>query len=234
MKQKLAVVTGGNRGIGLETCRQLSLQGIQVILTSRDSQKGQKEADKLNVDYHPLDITIPASAQALKHYIQNKYKTLDILVNNAGAIFDHSKDSSTGIPFLSADPQTIRQSFENNTLGAFHVSQALVPLMLEQGYGRIVNVSTGMASLEDMNGGWYGYRMSKTALNALTRIMHDELQGKGIKVNAVCPGWVKTDMGGSNATRTVDKGAETIVWLATLPESGPSGGFFRDKKPIAW
>jgi NAD(P)-dependent dehydrogenase (short-subunit alcohol dehydrogenase family) len=112
------------------------------------------------------------------------------------------------------------------------VSQALVPLM--QGSGRVVDVSSGMGQLAEMNGGYPGYRLSKAALNALTRILADELKGTGVKVNSVCPGWVRTDMGGADAPRTPEQGAETIVWLATLPDDGPTGGFFRDRQPIPW
>jgi len=126
----------------------------------------------------------------------------------------------------------IRTSLETNTFGALRVSQTLVPLM--KGRGRVVNISSGMGQLSEMNGGWPGYRLSKTALNAITRILADELKDTQVKVNSICPGWVKTDMGGANAERSVEQGAETIVWAATLPDDGPSGGFFRDKQAIAW
>ena len=133
---------------------------------------------------------------------------------------------------MRSDPAIVRRTFETNTLGPLMVSQALIPLM--QGSGRVVNVSSGMGQLAEMNGGYPGYRLSKAALNALTRILADELKGTGVKVNSVCPGWVRTDMGGADAPRTPKQGAETIVWLATLPDDGPTGGFFRDKQPIPW
>ena len=126
----------------------------------------------------------------------------------------------------------MRRTFETNTLGPLMVSQALIPLM--QGSGRVVNVSSGMGQLAEMNGGYPGYRLSKAALNALTRILADELEDTSVKVNSVCPGWVKTDMGGPDAPRTPEQGVQTIVWLATLPDDGPTGGFFRDKQPIPW
>jgi NAD(P)-dependent dehydrogenase (short-subunit alcohol dehydrogenase family) len=133
---------------------------------------------------------------------------------------------------FDADVAMLRESMEANVYGPLQLCQTLIPLM--QGCGRVVNVSSGMGQLSDMNGCCPGYRLSKTSLNALTRIFADELKGTQVKVNSVCPGWVRTDMGGPGATLSVEQGAETIVWLATLPEDGPSGGFFRNKQPIPW
>ena len=126
----------------------------------------------------------------------------------------------------------MRAGFETNTLGALAMSQTFIPMM--RGQGRVVNISSGMGQLSEMNGCCPGYRLSKTALNAVTRILADELMETGIKINSVCPGWVRTDMGGPNANRSLEEGVETIIWLATLPDDGPSGGFFRDKQEIAW
>ncbi len=142
--------------------------------------------------------------------------------------------SKRGASIFQADASLLRETFETNTLGPLFVAIALVPLMRRNDYGRIVNVSSGMGQLSDMDGGYPGYRISKTALNAVTVILARELEDTNIKVNAVCPGWVRTDMGGASATRSPEEGADTIVWLATLPDDGPSGGFFRDRRPIDW
>lgn len=235
MHTRIAVVTGANRGLGLETSRQLAVLGYHVIMTARDATKGQAAAQqlksrKLDVEFQPLDVTDAASIQALASYIKKHHGKIHTLVNNAG-IFIEAMDTQ-GASILNTRPDVIQKTFATNTLGPLMLSQALAPLM--QDYGNIVNVSSGMGQLSDMNGLWPGYRLSKTALNAVTRILAEELQSKHIKVNSVCPGWVRTDMGGAEATRPVEQGAETIVWAATLDDNGPSGGFFRDKQVIPW
>ena len=235
-KGKVAVVTGANRGLGLEACRQLAQAGAKVILASRDEDKGEAAAtalrrEGLDVTPYPLDVTDPASIGRLATFIEQQFGRLDILVNNAGLFKDNTlgpKEASA----LRSDPAIVQQTFQTNALGPLMLAQALIPLM--NGSGRIVNVSSGMGQLAEMNGGWPGYRMSKAALNALTRILADELKDMGIKVNSVCPGWVRTDMGGPKAPRTPKEGAATTVWLASLPDDGPTGGFFRDKQPIPW
>lgn len=231
--KRIAVVTGGNRGIGFETCRQLAKQEIQVILTSRESAKGKAAAEKLqaeglDVSYYSLDVTDADSVQRLAQFIKNEYGQLDILINNAGVLLD-SSDS-----VLNTKIDTLHQTINTNLYGPFLLCQALIPLMEKHKYGRIVNVSSGAGQLSDMNSGYPSYRISKTALNALTRILGNELKDTNILVNSVCPGWVKTDMGGANASRTPAQGADTIVWLATLPDNGPTSGFFRDRQPIPW
>ena len=235
---RIAVVTGANRGLGLETCRQLARLGLTVILTSRDPHKGGAAAASLrsaglDVRYHPLDVTDPQSIHRLAKYVEAEFGRLDVLVNNAGVFLDplDSPDPDAASVFRS-ELDTVRRSMETNVYGPLLLCQALVPLM--QRKGRIVNVSSGMGQLSDMNGGCPGYRISKTALNALTRMLADELRDTYIKVNSVCPGWVRTDMGGPHASRPVEEGADTIVWLATLPDDGPSGGFFRDRQAIPW
>jgi NAD(P)-dependent dehydrogenase (short-subunit alcohol dehydrogenase family) len=236
--RKIAVVTGANRGLGLETCRQLAQLSLTVILTSRDPAKGQAAADKLRAEgldvvFHPLDVTNAGSVARLGEFIANEYGRIDVLVNNAGVFLDPIGDSDpSASSVFRADIDTLRTTMDTNLYGPLRVCQALIPLM--HGSGRVVNVSSGMGQLSEMNGCCPGYRFSKTALNALTRILADELQNTEIKVNSVCPGWVRTDMGGPNATRPVEEGAATIVWLATLADDGPSGGFFRDKQPIPW
>lgn len=235
--KKIALVTGANRGIGLEVARQLAKLNIYVILSSRNKTKGliayQKfQEDGLNGTYHQLDVTDYLNIQTIAEYIKKEHGKLDILINNAGVVLDKN-DSETGTIF-KAKLDTIRNSMETNVYGPLVLCQVLIPIMKKANYGRIVNVSSGMGQLSDMNGGYAGYRFSKVSLNALTKILGDELKGINILVNSVCPGWVRTDMGGSNATKSIKEGAETVVWLATLPDNGPSGLFFRDKKQISW
>jgi NAD(P)-dependent dehydrogenase (short-subunit alcohol dehydrogenase family) len=235
---QVAVVTGGNRGLGLETCRQLARRGAKVVLTSRSVDKGleavrQLHEDGLEVQFHALDVTDSASVKALAHFLKSEYRRLDILVNNAGVFIDPYDPADPGqASIFGADIDTIRKTLETNTYGALRVTQALIPMM--NGRGNIVNVSSGMGQLSDMNGCCPAYRLSKTALNAVTRIFADELKDTRIKINSVCPGWVQTDMGGSNADRSVEEGAAGILWAARLPDDGPTGGFFRDGQAIPW
>ena len=227
---KVALVSGGNRGIGLEVCRQLSERGITVVLGSRDAEQGREAAAELpeGVVVHQLDVADPESVERLARSVEEEFGRLDILVNNAAISND---DGQSG---ADANLDRVKEALEANLFGAWRLCEVAIPMMRRNGYGRIVNVSTGLASLEDMGGGSPGYRVSKTALNVLTRILASELRGSGILVNAVNPGWVQTDMGGSSATRTVEEGAEALVWAATLPNNGPNGGFFRDREPVAW
>ncbi|MBD2776182.1 SDR family oxidoreductase [Iningainema tapete] len=234
--KKVAVVTGGNRGLGFEASRQLAKLGYQVVLTSRNETKGKAAAEKLqaeglDVTYHPLDVTSEESSQKLAEFIGEKYVRLDALVNNAGLYIDAQAGNNS---VFDAKIDTLRETMETNVYGVLRVNQALIPLMKKQNYGRIVNVSSGMGQLSEMGGGYTGYRISKAGLNALTRILASELQGTNILVNSVCPGWVKTEMGGANAPLTPEQGVDTIVWLATHPDGGSSGGFFRDRQPIDW
>jgi NAD(P)-dependent dehydrogenase (short-subunit alcohol dehydrogenase family) len=227
---RVALVSGGNRGIGLEVCRQLAERGITVVMGSRDAEQGRTAAAGLpdGVVVHQLDVAGPESVERISRYVEEEFGRLDVLVNNAAISNDEGQSG------VDADLDRVKEAMEANLFGAWHLSKVAIPLMRRNGYGRIVNVSTGLASLEDMGGGSPGYRVSKTALNVLTRILASELRGSGILVNAVNPGWVQTDMGGSSATRTVEEGAEALVWAATLPNSGPTGGFFRDREPVAW
>ena len=232
--KRLAVVTGGNRGIGYEICRQLARNGLRVVLTSRDAEKGRAAHKKLekeghDVLYHRLDVTDRASVAALAGQIESEYGRLDVLVNNAGISVDKRSTS-----VLSEKEETFRTTLETNFYGALRMCQALAPLMQKNHYGRVVNMSSGLGQLDDMGDGTPAYRVSKTALNALTRMVAKAVEGDNILVNSMCPGWVRTDMGGAAAPRSVEQGAETAVWLAMLPHDGPTGGFFRDKKPIPW
>jgi NAD(P)-dependent dehydrogenase (short-subunit alcohol dehydrogenase family) len=227
---RVALVSGGNRGIGLEIVRQLAERGITTILGSRDEGSGRRAAEGLRGDVvvQELDVSDDESVGRLASFVEGQFGRLDILVNNAAISNDEGQRG------VDADLQRVREALETNLFGAWRLCEVAIPLMRRQGYGRIVNISTGMAVLEDMGGGSPGYRVSKTGLNALTRILASELRGTGILVNSVEPGWVQTDMGGSRAPRPVEEGAEGAVWAATLPHNGPTGGFFRDRRPIPW
>lgn len=229
-EKRVALVSGGNRGIGLEICRQLADGGLVVLLGSRDEEKGREAAGKLSGEVHvrSLDVTDQRSVDDLVSSIRDEFGRLDVLVNNAGVANDRGQSG------VEADLDRVRDALEANLLGAWRLTEAAIPLMREDGYGRIVNISSGLGALSDMGGGSPAYRVSKAGLNALTRIFASELRGTGILVNSVCPGWVRTDMGTESASRTVEDGADTPVWAATLPNNGPTGGFFRDRRPIEW
>jgi len=234
---RIALVTGANRGIGLEIVRQLSRAGLMAVLASRDVAKGREAAAKLASEgLEPpvvaLDVTDEGSIRAAVGEVLSLFGRIDVLVNNAGVL--HEGQSPDVSKVLELSPAMALATYETNTLGPLRTMQAVVPIMQKGGYGRVVNLSSGAGQLAEMGAGFPAYRMSKAALNALTRVTAAELGPAPIKVNAMCPGWVRTDMGGPNATRSVEQGAETAVWLATLPEAGPTGGFFRDKAPIAW
>jgi len=239
VKDKIAVVTGANRGIGFEICRQLAKKGVLVVLTSRDEQKGLfacnvLEKMELPVRYHELDVNHAASISRFRSFMLKEFGRCDILINNAGVFLD-KKGLDEAVPSIfNAKIETLRQTMETNLYGPLLLCQALVPLMKKHNYGRIVNLSSGLGQLSDMNGGYPAYRISKTALNALTRILSDELKDFNILVNSVCPGWVKTEMGGLNAPRSIEEGADTAIWLSGLPDQGPRGKFFRDRKEIPW
>jgi len=240
MGQYTALVTGGNRGLGFQTCVELAQQGITVILTCRDQEKGEQAVKRLGQEhgvtaiYHPLEVTSEASIKALYNYIHTKFGRLDILINNAG-IFPDSANPETPVSCFDVEVKVLREAMETNVYAPYRLCQAFIPLMKENGYGRVVNISSGMGQLSDMGGGFPAYRMSKTALNTITKTFAGECQNDAdILINSVCPGWVRTDMGGVNAARSVEEGVATIVWLATLPNGSESGKFFRDKMEIPW
>jgi NAD(P)-dependent dehydrogenase (short-subunit alcohol dehydrogenase family) len=239
--QRIALITGANKGIGHEIARQLGKLGYIVLVGSRDKKRGQGATDALKaagVDAHLLilDVTHQPSIVRAGTLITQEYGRLDVLVNNAGAIHDKVlKPSETPL-------ETIREVFETNFFGTVALTETMLPLLRKSAAARIVNMSSALGSLSVMSdpasfGGEYrvlGYGTSKAALNAFTVYLAHELRGTGIKVNAVHPGWIKTDMGGADATGTVEQGADTPVWLATLPEDGPTGGFFHERKPMPW
>lgn len=233
MNQKIAVVTGANRGIGLEICRQLAQQSVHVILTSRDEAKGQAAQQKLaaaglDVAFHPLDVTDADSIARLATFVRETYGRLHILVNNAGIFIDDRHS------LLTVNMDVMRRTLEVNAYGPLMLYQALLPLLQQSGHGRIVNVSSSIGDLGNLGPSYPAYRLSKIALNLHTRILAEEVRGMGILVNAMCPGWVRTDMGGRGAPRSVAQGADTAVWLALLPDNGPTGQYFRDRAPIPW
>jgi NAD(P)-dependent dehydrogenase (short-subunit alcohol dehydrogenase family) len=227
---QVALVSGGNRGIGREVARQLAGKGLAVVLGSRDLGKGEAVAKDIGdgVVATQLDVTDEESIRSAISFVEREFGRLDVLVNNAGIA------DGWGGTAAEADFDHVKEVLETNLFGSWRLAKAALPLMRRNGYGRIVNVSSGMGQLSDMGGRSPGYRVSKTGLNALTRMLTAELQGENILVNSVCPGWVRTDMGGKNARRSVEQGADTPVWLATLPDDGPTGGFFRDREPIPW
>ncbi|MEL7059039.1 MAG: SDR family oxidoreductase [Acidobacteriota bacterium] len=233
--QRLALVTGGNRGIGRGVCHQLAERGIEVLLGARDLDAGRQVADALARDtggtLHALrlDVVDPEQVDAAATEVTERFGKLDILINNAGANYDIQQKAHT------ADLDgLVRETLEINTLGPWRMAKAFVPLLRRGTSPRLVNVSSEAGSLASMGAGPPAYQVSKAALNALTRTLAGELERDGILVNAICPGWVRTDMGGQNAHRSVEEGAASVVWAATLADGGPTGGFFRDGRTLPW
>lgn len=232
--QKVAIVTGGNRGLGLEICRQLAQKDIQVILTARNAEKGEAAVYTLSqegykVDFYPLDIGNSQHIQALLTYVKNKFNRLDILINNAGIYLDQHQ------PALSIDSNIILQAVEIDVCGTFAMSQAVIPIMQENNYGRIVNLSSSSSLITNMKDDvGLSYKICKTAINAITVVLSNAVTNYNILINAVTPGWVRTDMGGEQAPLSLQEGADTPVWLATLSDDGPSGRLFSKRKPLDW
>lgn len=228
----VAIVTGGNRGIGHEICKELSRAGCNVVLTSRNEEEGRRAVAKLdhhdNVAFRRLDVTDSKDIASLRDWILKTYGRVDILINNAGVYLDE------GVSVFDVDENIMHDTLAVNFYGAFHMCRAFVPIMRQNGYGRIVNVSSGYGAMSEMGGYVAAYRISKAALNALTLIMANELRDGNIKVNAVCPGWVRTDMGGGMAPLSPEAAARDIVHFALVDSKGPTGSFFRYKNPIQW
>jgi NAD(P)-dependent dehydrogenase (short-subunit alcohol dehydrogenase family) len=228
----VALVTGANRGIGLEISRQLADRDITVLLTARSEHAAKRAAQSLwdegldTVAPRALDVTSEASVLRLADLVKGEFGVLDVLVNNAGVLLD------AGTAALEADLEVVRRTLEVNTLGALRVAMGFASLLQRSDHPRIVNVSSGMGGVTEMGAGTPGYRLSKAGLNAVTRMLAAELPEA--KVNSACPGFVATDMGGAGAPRSVAEGADTPVWLATLDDDGPTGGFFRDRRPVKW
>jgi NAD(P)-dependent dehydrogenase (short-subunit alcohol dehydrogenase family) len=225
---RVAVVTGANRGIGLAVVRALAAAGDTVVLGSRDVAVGQRATPASaagEVLVRRLDVTEPATLTALADELGARFGRVEVLVNNAAIHYDTWQSAT------DADLHIVREALETNLLGAWQTTQALLPLLRASGHGRIVNVSSEGGSLASMGGGIPAYRASKAALNALTRMLAAELRADGVLVNSVCPGWVATDMGGPGG-RPVEEGAASVLWAVDLPDDGPTGGFFRDGRPV--
>jgi NAD(P)-dependent dehydrogenase (short-subunit alcohol dehydrogenase family) len=228
----IALVTGANRGIGLELARQLAQRGFTTVLGSRDPAKGRAAAERLaaegiEVAARRLDVDDADSVRELAAELESEFGRLDVLVNNAAILYD------TWQRGVDADLGLVQQALETNLLGAWRTTQACLPLLRRSSHARIVNVSSGSGSLSGMGAGTPAYSVSKAALNALTRILAAELRRDGILVNSVCPGWVATDMGGSGG-RPVEQGTASVMGAVLLPDDGPTGGFFRDGRPVDW
>ena len=233
-KRKIALVTGGNRGLGYETCRQLAQLGLTVLLGARDLSKDKSAAYQLNekegldVMFYQLDVSNHNSISNVVKEVGQAFGRLDVLVNNAAILYD------TWQKAVDADLEAINEALRTNLFGPWKLSQAFIPMMKTNKCGRIVNVSSLGGSLHYMTyGATPAYSISKVALNMLTRKLAAELVNTGILVNSVDPGWVATDMGG-HGDRPIHEGAKGIVWAATLPDNGPSGGFFCDGKAVPW
>ena len=233
MSTKTAIVTGANRGIGLEIARQLVKEGVRVVLGSRDPVKGERAAKSLKSGElavaHALDVNDTKSVRRFVAFVEKEFGMPAILVNNAGVYPEEPEAKVT-----TTRTALWRETFETNLFGAVRMCREVVPLMEKVRYGRVVNMSSGLGQISKMGAGSPAYRTSKAALNAFTATLAAEVKESGILVNSMSPGWVRTDMGGDDAPRSVEEGAETAVWLALLPASGPSGHFYRDKKPVPW
>jgi NAD(P)-dependent dehydrogenase (short-subunit alcohol dehydrogenase family) len=230
---KVALVTGGNRGIGYELVKQLALKGFKVILASRNPEMGHEAAQKLkesnlDVSFVVIDVNDQESIAHAATTVNEEYGRLDVLINNAGVYLDQNEK------LLNMEPSILEGTMSTNFFGAYHVIRSFIPLMKKQGYGRVINISSEYGAISEMSHQGVGaYKLSKLALNGLTRLVAAEIKGD-IKINAVDPGWVSTDMGGSSAPKTPEQAAESILWLAAIGPEGPNGGFFRDKKQIDW
>ncbi|MFJ5760491.1 SDR family oxidoreductase [Neobacillus sp. NPDC093182] len=231
--KQVALVTGGNRGIGYELVKQLALKGFKVILASRDPEMGHEAAQKLmesnlDVSIVEMDVNNQESISQAALTVSERYGRLDVLINNAGVYLDKNEK------LLAIDPGILEKTMATNFFGVYHVIRSFIPLMEKQGYGRIINVSSEYGAMSEMSYPGVGaYKLSKFALNGLTRLVAAEINGD-IKINAVDPGWVSSDMGGPSAPRTPKQAAQSILWLATIGPEGPNGKFFREGKPIDW
>ena len=233
--KRVALVTGGNRGIGLEVCRQLSGLGYRVVVAARDRARAAEAARTLDGWAHgdaiavELDVTDDGSVRAAFEDAAKRFGAVDVLVNNAGIAIDGPEHRASMPDFAK-----LRLTLETNLFGAWRCAVEAIPVMRARGYGRVVNLSSTLASLElTQTPGSPAYRVSKAGLNMLTRVLAAEVEGEGILVNAASPGYTRTDMS-PDSDRPVEQGADTPVWLATLPDDGPTGGFFYERAPLEW
>ena len=226
--KKVVLITGANRGIGLEAARQMKAKKYEVLLTSRNMEDGERAARDLGVSFHQLDVLSAKSIEALKSQVETEFGRLDALINNAGILIDR-KDH-----ILDISEEKLRTTLDTNTYAPLALTRAFLPMMLEENYGRVVNVSSVLGQISSFNDYTPAYRLSKLALNGITLMLADAVKGKNILINSIHPGWVKTDMGGAEAPLGLDAGARGLVWAATLPDDGPQGGFFQDGKRMDW
>ena len=237
MERQIAVVTGANRGIGFEISRQLAAAGLHVILTARDESKGNDALRRLrqnnssqSVEFHPLDVTKDDSAERFVAYLNREHQRVDVLINNAGILFDDDREHAS---VLTQTEDRFQATMQTNFYGPLRICQKLLPLVRKSGSGRIINVSSNLGLLPTMIDQYPAYGISKTAVNALTRMLASATQADGILVNAMCPGLVATDMGGPLG-RPVEEGAQTAVWLALNANDGATGCCFRDREIVPW
>jgi len=231
--ERVALVTGSNRGIGLETARQLARRGFHAVIASRDEAKGRAAAEGIQAGggkatFLPLDVSRPESIRTAALRFGAVADRLDVLINNAGVYPDE------GLTVLTLPRDRLAQTFQTNTFGPLEVTQTFLPYLRKSAAARVINVSSGYGQFEGLSPDVPSYGLSKLALNGLTVMLAEALRADGIAVNAMCPGWVRTDMGGPNAPRSVDEGADTAVWLADEAPHGLTGKFFRDRREIPW
>jgi len=239
--KRVALVTGANRGIGYAISRRLGEQNITVVMGARDPDRGAQacsrlQGEGLDVQFQLLDVTAEKSIKAAIERIRTRFGRLDILVNNAGIMIDGGEDAR------NVRPETIQKTMQTNLMGPLMLCQCCIPLMQAGGYGRIVNMASGLGSLTEMADpgsphagvGAPAYRLSKAGLNCITALLAKEVRDDNILINSACPGWVRTDLGGEQAPLTPEQGADTPVWLATLPDGGPTGGVYRERTLIPW
>jgi NAD(P)-dependent dehydrogenase (short-subunit alcohol dehydrogenase family) len=230
---KVVLVTGGNRGIGREVVRQLARRGYRVVIGARDAESGRRAAEEVRAEggqatFLPLDVADSESVRAAAAAFAKQSDRLDVLINNAGIYQDKGVDIRT----VSRDLLT--RTFQTNTFGPIEVTQAFLPFLRKSGRARVVNVSSGYGQLDGLSSDVPSYCLSKLALNGVTLMQAQALSAEGIAVNSMCPGWVRTEMGGPNASRSVEEGADTAVWLADEAPQATTGRFFRDRKEIPW
>jgi len=235
MKPRIAVVTGANKGMGKAISEKLASQNYHVIMVGRNDNDLKKAGNELaekkySVETFLADISQKEDCEKLIQFIDKTHGRLDVLINNAGIYIDESKECSD----LAFKDSVMKQTMETNAMAPYRLMKGLIPLMRKNGHGRVVNVSSGLGSFEGAASYCLSYSVSKATLNMLTKLFASEVDGTKIKVNAICPGWVQTDMGGKSAPRTIEQGISGMLWAATLDESGPNGGFFRDGNPIDW